>query len=73
MIQVLLLWVTRTGAYGVGLVVTGGKRVWERIMTRVDTIKASIPRPVFQGDIRDSDNHGGQQYAPLMDIDIPGL
>lgn len=34
-------------------------------------IKASIPRPVFQGDPRDSDGHGGQQYAPLMDIEIP--
>jgi hypothetical protein len=35
--------------------------------------KASIPRPNFQGDLFDSDNHGGQQYAPLMDIEIPGL
>jgi hypothetical protein len=35
--------------------------------------KASIPRPVFQGDLLDSDNHGGQQYAPLMDIEVPGL
>ena len=34
-------------------------------------IKASIPRPYFQGDVRDSDSHGGQQYAPLMDIEIP--
>ncbi len=34
-------------------------------------IKASIPRPYFQGDLRDSDGHGGQQYAPLMDIEIP--
>ena len=34
-------------------------------------IKASIPRPYFQGDPRDSDGHGGQQYAPLMDIEIP--
>lgn len=33
-------------------------------------IKASIPRPYFQGDLRDSDGHGGQQYAPLMDIQI---
>jgi len=33
-------------------------------------IKASIPRPVIQGDIGDSDGHGGQQYAPLMEIDI---
>jgi len=35
--------------------------------------KASIPRPVFQGDLFDSDNHGGQQYAPMIDIEIPGL
>lgn len=34
-------------------------------------IKASIPRPFVQGDLRDSDGHGGQQYAPLMDIEIP--
>lgn len=34
-------------------------------------IKASIPRPVPQGDPADSDGHGGQQYAPLMDIEIP--
>ncbi|MDH3287195.1 MAG: DUF4387 domain-containing protein [Betaproteobacteria bacterium] len=34
-------------------------------------IKASIPRPVFQGDLADSDGHGGQQYAPLMDIEVP--
>ncbi len=33
-------------------------------------IKASIPRPIFQGDLGDPDGHGGQQYAPLMDIDI---
>ena len=34
-------------------------------------IKASIPRPIFQGDLGDPDGHGGQQYAPLMDIEIP--
>ena len=33
-------------------------------------IKASIPRPYFQGDLLDSDGHGGQQYAPLMEIEI---
>lgn len=33
-------------------------------------VKASIPRPVFQGDLGDADNHAGQQYAPLMDIEI---
>ena len=34
-------------------------------------IKATIPRPYFQGDLRDTDGHGGQQYAPLMEIEIP--
>ncbi len=34
-------------------------------------IKASIPRPVVQGDVGDADGHGGQQYAPLIDIEIP--
>jgi hypothetical protein len=34
--------------------------------------KASIPRPHFQGDVLDSDGHGGQQYAPLMAIEVPG-
>ena len=34
-------------------------------------VKASIPRPATQGDLTDSDGHGGQQYAPLMDIEIP--
>jgi hypothetical protein len=34
-------------------------------------IKATIPRPYFQGDPLDSDSHGGQQYAPLMEIEIP--
>jgi hypothetical protein len=33
-------------------------------------IKASIPRRAFQGDLRDADGHGGQQYAPLMGIEI---
>lgn len=34
-------------------------------------VKASIPRPIFQGDLADSDGHGGQQYAPLMEMEIP--
>lgn len=33
--------------------------------------KASIPRPHFQGDVLDSDGHGGQQYAPLISIEVP--
>ncbi|MFL2687433.1 MAG: DUF4387 domain-containing protein [Alphaproteobacteria bacterium] len=34
--------------------------------------KISIPRPNFQGDIKDSDSHAGQQYAPFIDIEVPG-
>ena len=34
-------------------------------------VKASIPRPITQGDIGDPDGHGGQQYAPLMGVEIP--
>jgi hypothetical protein len=34
-------------------------------------VKASIPRPAVQVDLYDSDGHGGRQYAPLMDIEIP--
>jgi len=34
--------------------------------------KASIPRPYFQGDLMDSDSHAGQQYAPFIDIEVPG-
>jgi len=33
--------------------------------------KFSIPRPRAQGDFGDGDMHGGQQYAPLLDIDVP--
>ncbi|MDB5482776.1 MAG: hypothetical protein JWO83_3829 [Caulobacteraceae bacterium] len=33
--------------------------------------KFSIPRPLTQGDLADGDLHGGQQFIPLMDIDIP--
>lgn len=34
-------------------------------------IKASIPRPIPSGDLGDSDVLGGQQYGPLVDIEIP--
>ena len=33
--------------------------------------KFSIPRPIFQGDLGDGDLHGGQQFMPLLDIEIP--
>jgi hypothetical protein len=41
------------------------------IIPQALAFKASIPRPRFQGDLLDSDGHGGQQYAPLIDIEIP--
>jgi hypothetical protein len=34
-------------------------------------IKISIPRPYTQGDIDDGDTYGGQQHAPLVDLQIP--
>ena len=33
--------------------------------------KFSIPRPCVQGDPGDADMHGGQQFIPLMSIEIP--
>jgi hypothetical protein len=41
------------------------------VVEKALAFKASIPRPRFQGDLLDSDSHGGQQYAPLIDIDVP--
>jgi hypothetical protein len=31
-------------------------------------IKVTFPRPVASGDLADGDGHGGQQYAPLVDL-----
>jgi len=33
--------------------------------------KFSMPRPIVQGNLGDGDMHGGQQFIPLMDIEIP--
>jgi AhpD family alkylhydroperoxidase len=33
-------------------------------------IKATIPRPTPSGDLGDTDIFGGQQYAPLVDLEI---
>jgi hypothetical protein len=33
--------------------------------------KFSIPRPLPQGELGDGDLHGGQQFVPLMDIEVP--
>ena len=34
-------------------------------------LQFSIPRPFPQGELGDADLHGGQQYIPLMDVNIP--
>lgn len=33
--------------------------------------KLTVPRPVFQGELGDADMHGGQQYAPLIALEVP--
>ena len=33
--------------------------------------KFSIPRPLTQGELGDGDMHGGQQFIPLMSVQIP--
>jgi Domain of unknown function (DUF4387) len=38
---------------------------------QAQAFKFSIPRPHVQGDFGDGDMHGGQQYAPLLDIEVP--
>jgi hypothetical protein len=43
-------------------------------ITNVDAalaIKASIPRPAPSGDLADTDVYGGQQYGPLVDLEVP--
>jgi len=35
-------------------------------------IKISFPRPITSGALDDTDVTGGQQYAPLVDLEIPG-
>jgi hypothetical protein len=34
-------------------------------------LKFSMPRRPAQGDFGDGDMHAGQQYAPLLDIEVP--
>jgi len=34
-------------------------------------IKITIPRPVISGDVDDTDVFGGQQYGPLVDLEVP--
>jgi Domain of unknown function (DUF4387) len=34
-------------------------------------IKISFPRPIPSGNLGDTDVTGGQQYAPLVDLEVP--
>jgi hypothetical protein len=36
-----------------------------------NAIKITIPRPAISGDINDTDVFGGQQYGPLVEIEVP--
>jgi hypothetical protein len=36
-----------------------------------NAIKVTIPRAVISGDIEDTDVFGGQQYGPLVDLEVP--
>lgn len=40
---------------------------------RALAIKVSLPRPTIQGSLRDADSYAGQQYAPLMSIEVPAF
>ena len=40
---------------------------------RAEAVKVSFPRPIRQGDLDDPDSYGGQQYAPLVDLEIPAV
>jgi hypothetical protein len=33
--------------------------------------KITIPRPIVSGSIGDSDVHGGQQFGPLVELEVP--
>jgi hypothetical protein len=34
-------------------------------------IKVTIPRPMTQGDLKETDQLGGQQWCPLLEVEIP--
>ena len=34
-------------------------------------IKVTIPRPIISGDTNDADVYGGQQYGPLVTLEVP--
>lgn len=50
-------------------------QVGDVLLTYCDNIvaiKVTIPRPAISGSSSDTDIYGGQQYAPLMEVEVPG-
>ena len=46
------------------------KRVQFFVIESLLTIKISIPRPVFSGDVGDTDVYGGQFHGPLVRLEV---
>ena len=46
------------------------KQVKFFVMESLLTVKISIPRPVFSGDVGDTDVYGGQFHAPLIQLQV---
>jgi len=51
--------------YGVPL---GAVRLFE--IEQIDTVKFSIPRKIFSGDVTDTDVYGGQFHGPLVRLPV---
>lgn len=40
------------------------------LVPQLNAIKISMPRPIAQGSLGDTDQHAGQQYVPLLGIQL---
>ena len=69
------LWVKRSGALNKQIFATLYKMPMEAVRffecDNARAFKFSIPHPTTQGNLGASDVHGGQQFIPLLDIEIP--
>jgi len=46
------------------------KQVRYFVVAPLLTIKISIPRPIFSGDVNDTDVYGGQFHGPLVKLEV---
>ena len=46
------------------------KQVRYFVVAPLLTIKISIPRPIFSGDVNDTDVYGGQFHGPLVKLQV---